>query len=164
LEKNMSRLVSPAELSRDTLVAIVSKVQGRMYLDLDEHGTEFWNPGKEWSCCDVCQDVQDLFHEHGLVPGEEQAYGDAPSAPQGNTVHCLVEWAESNGLESHDLDELVHDCTNSTASDVNNAGLRGQIDFLFAHLGESAVRTTLKETARSKHSLDSTITSWSSTP
>ena len=106
----MSRLVLPHELSRDVLVEIVSRVQGRLYLDLDEHGTEFWNPGKEWGCCDVCQDVQDMLHEHGLVPGDEQAYEEAVSIPQGDNIRSLVEWAESNGVESDDLDELVHDC------------------------------------------------------
>ena len=68
----MSLLVSPCQLSHQALVAIVSAIQSRLYLDRDEHGTEFWNPGKQWSCWDVCQDVQDTLHEHGLVPGEEQ--------------------------------------------------------------------------------------------
>ena len=131
----MSRLVLPQELSRDVLVGIVSRVQGRLYLDLDEHGTEFWNPGKEWSCCDVCQDVQGMLHEHGLVPGDEQAYEEVVSGPQGNSVRSLVEWAESNGVGSDDLDEFVHDCASSTASDANNAGLDGQIELLVEHLG-----------------------------
>ena len=148
----MSRLVSPTELSRETLASIVSRVQGRMYLDLDEHGTEFWNPGKQWSCCDVCQDIQDLLHGHGLVPGEEQAYEEAAPTPQGDVIQSLVEWAESNGVESDDLDELVHDYASSTASDANNAGLHGQLDFLVAQLGESAVRASLAKIADLKQS------------
>jgi len=59
------------DLTREDLVEIVSGIQTRLYLDMDGTGREFWNPGKEWSCCDVCQDVQDLLHHHGLVPGDE---------------------------------------------------------------------------------------------
>lgn len=66
-------VVSLAEqLASDVLIEIVSGIQTRLYLDVDDGGQEFWNPAKDWSCCDVCQDVQDLLHRHGLVPGDEQ--------------------------------------------------------------------------------------------
>jgi len=107
-----------------------------MYLDLDEHGTEFWNPGKEWSCCDVCQDIQDALHEHNLVPGEEQAYQEAVSPPPGHNTERLVVWAESNSLGPEDLDDLVHDCAGTTASEINNRGLAVQIEYLVDQLGE----------------------------
>jgi hypothetical protein len=67
----MATLESAEDLPRQTLVEIVSCIQARLYLDMDGTGREFWNSGKEWSCCDVCQDVQDLLHHHGLVPGDE---------------------------------------------------------------------------------------------
>lgn len=70
----MPRVVLPGELSRETLIAIVAKVQGILYLDLSREGLEFWNPAKEWSGADVCDDIQDVLHEHGLVPGDEQDY------------------------------------------------------------------------------------------
>ena len=132
----MSRLVLPKELSRETLASIVSKVQGRMYLDLDGHGTKFWNPGKEWSCSDVCQDIQGALHKYGLVPGDEQAYEEAVSDPQLNSVGSLVGWAESNGLKPEDLDDLIHDCASATASEINNQGLGVQIEYLVDQLGE----------------------------
>jgi hypothetical protein len=66
-----STLKSPEALSREALVEIVSGIQSRLYLDMDGTGREFWNPGKDWSCWDVCQDVQDLLYRHGLVPGDE---------------------------------------------------------------------------------------------
>lgn len=67
----MATLKFAEDLPREALVEIASSVQARLYLDMDGTGREFWNPGKEWSCCDVCQDVQDLLHHHGLVPGDE---------------------------------------------------------------------------------------------
>jgi hypothetical protein len=71
-EHDVAAAMALAEgLTREALVELVSGIQARLYLDLDGHGREFWNPGKEWSCCDVCQDVQDLLHHHGLVPGDE---------------------------------------------------------------------------------------------
>ena len=71
-EHDVAAAMALAEgLTREALVELVSGIQARLYLDIDSTGREFWNPAKEWSCCDVCQDVQDLLHHHGLVPGDE---------------------------------------------------------------------------------------------
>jgi len=71
-EHDAAAALAPADdLTREALVEVVSGIQTRLYLDMDGTGREFWNPGKQWSCCDVCQDVQDLLHHHGLVPGDE---------------------------------------------------------------------------------------------
>jgi len=117
-----------------------------MYLDLDEHGTEFWNPGKEWSGCDVCQDIQNALHEHDLVPGEEQAYEKAMSPPPGHNTESLVVWAESNRLGPEDLDDLVHDCAGTTASKINNRGLAVQIEYLVGQLGAPGASAQLTGT------------------
>ncbi len=69
----------PHQLSRDALLALVAGVQGRMYLDLDGEGREFWNPGKEWSGADICMEIQGLLHQHGLVPGDEEEYVPPPA-------------------------------------------------------------------------------------
>ncbi len=63
----------PHELSRDALLAIVAGVQGRMYLDMNREGREFWNPDKAWNA-DTCMEIQELLHQHGLVPGDEEVY------------------------------------------------------------------------------------------
>jgi len=62
-------LKSAEALPREALVEIVSGIQARLHLDMDGTEREFWNPGKGWSCWDVCQDVQDLLYRHGLVQG-----------------------------------------------------------------------------------------------
>jgi hypothetical protein len=144
-----ARVQTAHNLPRVVLVEIVAGIQGRMYLELDERGSEFWNPGKQWSCGDVCQDVQDILHRYGLVPGEEQPYEDKVSGA-GDDIAQLVEFAETSGIESGDLDELVHECAAATASAINNSGLSGQINFLVEQLGEADVETSLSELAASK--------------
>lgn len=145
----MSHLVSPCHLSHQTLSEIVSRIQRRLYLDSDEHGTEFWNPTKDWSCADVCQDVQELLHRHGLVPGEEHARDETAPASENRSIESLVAWVESRGVESDDLDELVHDCCSTTASDINNRGLAEQIRFLVDQLGESDAAAQVTEIGNS---------------
>ena len=65
---------TPDQLSQDELLDIVQAVQRRLYLDHDNEGAEFWNPDKQWSGADVCQDLAGLFDQHGLVPAREEAY------------------------------------------------------------------------------------------
>ena len=41
-----------------------------------------------------------------------------------------LEWCEQNNIEPDDLDEIVHDAASSMASNSNNEGITGQIEFL----------------------------------
>lgn len=42
----------------------------------------------------------------------------------------VLEWCEQNNIEPYDLDEIVHEAASSMASDCNNEGITGQIEFL----------------------------------
>jgi hypothetical protein len=153
----------PHQLSRDALLAIVAGVQERMYLDLDAEGREFWNPAKEWSGADICMEIQSLLHQHGLVPGDDENYsprqtaandvdGRVPQtadAPE-NTLAALVAEAMAQGLSCEDLDNAVHDAVGGLATNVNNAGLEAQIEFLVLRLGAAETRRLLEACSADK--------------
>jgi len=63
---------TPDQLSQDELLGIVQAVQDRLYLDQNESGAAFWNPDKQWSGADVCQDLAGILDRHGLVPDCEE--------------------------------------------------------------------------------------------
>ena len=44
--------------------------------------------------------------------------------------NSIDEWLKNNNIQPEDLDDLVHDAASSMASNSNNEGLSGQIDFL----------------------------------
>jgi hypothetical protein len=125
---------------------IVARIQGRMYLDLDESGGEYWNPGKQWSCADVCQDIQDTLHRYDLVPSDEQPYEEVASGAEGDIAQ-LVELAEASGVEPSDLDDIVHECASATAGAINNSGLWDQIEYLLGQLGHADTEKRLSELA-----------------
>jgi len=45
-------------------------------------------------------------------------------------VDKLVEEVEKDGMESHELDDQIHDAKSSEAADINNGGLPAQIRYL----------------------------------
>jgi hypothetical protein len=47
----------------------------------------------------------------------------------------LKETLQKNGIEASSLDDIVHDAASSKASDANNGGTEGQIDFLLNTCG-----------------------------
>jgi hypothetical protein len=67
----------PADLDPQSLQKIVESIQGYLYLDLDQRGSEYWNPDKPISCADVCEHVVGLLGEHGLVPERAESFDDA---------------------------------------------------------------------------------------
>lgn len=140
----------PHQLSRDALLAIVADVQERMYLDLDAQGREFWNPGKQWSGADVCQDIQDVLHQHGMVPGEEQDCMPTTTESPLTSAAELVAWAQSQGLNPEDLDDKIHDHVAVAASNLNNRGLSAQIEFLVGQFGAVETRKLLTEVISDK--------------
>ncbi len=80
----------PQHLSRAALLAIVAGVQGRMYLDMNAEGREYWNPDKGWEGADICMEIQDLLNQHGLVPGDEEQYVLPPAGDAGEQlIICL---------------------------------------------------------------------------
>lgn len=143
----MSKLVTPHELSRQALVEIASGVQALLYLDVKGE-REFWNPGKDWSGADVCESIQNLLHQHGLVPGDEEPCDGGPRPD----VRQLVDWAKSQGLQPDDLDDAVHDNATALASGINNGGLAEQIEFLVDQQGVQETQALLTGIAGGKTS------------
>ncbi len=134
-----------SELTRFQLQRLVAEIQGRLYLDLDEEGTEYWDPDKEWECSDLCQEISALLDELGLMPDDVQPFSSASKE-----IEFLEELATSHGVVPEALDELVHECASSEASDINNGGLESQIEFLVHRLGKARARTMLQEVVESK--------------
>jgi hypothetical protein len=132
------------------LEAIIAKVQGLLYLDMDRNGREFWNPAKEWSGADVCQDIQDVLQQHGLVPVNEQDCAQPATASPATSAAELVSWAQSQGLSPEDLDDEIHDQVAVAASNLNNRGLSAQIEFLVGQFGAVETRKLLAELASDK--------------
>lgn len=48
-------------------------------------------------------------------------------------IQSIVSNLEELDASPSDLDEFVHDCANSVASDVNNAGIEAQVEFLLGN-------------------------------
>lgn len=57
----------PGSLVPSALEQIVEKVQGILWLDLDEDGHDAWNKDKEWSA-DTIEAVADVLIAAGLRP------------------------------------------------------------------------------------------------
>ena len=146
----MSRLITPSELSREVLVEIVSRLQSLLYLDMDRNGREFWNPAKEWGGADVCQDIQCVLYEYGLVPGEEQDCVPTTTESPPTSTAALVAWVQSQGLGPEDLDDEIHDQVSVLASSLNNRGLSAQIEFLVGQFGAVETRKLLVELVSDK--------------
>jgi hypothetical protein len=70
-------------------------------------------------------DFDQVDHQR-LVTSIETISLDRNAVKDGTTSATLDEW----GLKCEDLDEAVHETASAWASDANNGGLAGQIEFL----------------------------------
>jgi hypothetical protein len=61
-------------------------------------------------------------------------------ANQTEELQKLMTIAKQNNVGENFLDEYVHDCASSLASDANNEGVPGQLKFLLTHWGSDAVK------------------------
>jgi hypothetical protein len=59
----------------------------------------------------------------------------------------LLEWLEKNNIQPEDLDEIVHEAASSIASNSNNEGLSGQVEFLkdVAGWGDENIKRALSQ-------------------
>ena len=75
-----------------------------------------------------------------------------PKARSGESTSAaeLIDWAESQGLLSEDLDGEIHDRASAAASDLNNGGLPAQIGFLVGQFGVAETRKLLTQIVADK--------------
>jgi hypothetical protein len=73
---------------------------------------------------------------------------DEPDDDRDEPIDDLLAKAEAAGLETADLDEIVHDLTSSIAADVNNEGLEGQLRYLIDQMGVQGVMQQLDRLAK----------------
>lgn len=76
------------------------------------------------------------------VPDDEEESSDDQVARN------LVETAERLGLDTEQIDELVHEQFSQMASAINNEGLEAQLAFLAGRLGTQAVDDELRQLGR----------------
>ena len=56
---------------------------------------------------------------------------------------CYARQTEAAGLESEDLDEVVHELVASIAANMNNSGMEGQLGYLIEEMGIQAATKQL---------------------
>ena len=71
---------STKALTIDQLRGIVDRIQGLLYLDLDEAGREVWNPDKAWSP-DTLEEIAQCLTENQLVPTKVTPWTEPADSP-----------------------------------------------------------------------------------
>ena len=61
----------------------------------------------------------------------------------------VIDYIDGNGL-SERLDELVHELASHQASEANNCGAEGQIEFITSRLGNEVARKEIKKILESE--------------
>ncbi|MFD8565152.1 hypothetical protein ACFV1N_48480 [Streptosporangium canum] len=99
-----------------------------------------------------------LVDDTGDVLTTEQPFSTYPSESEmeaasvrrlhhAATVDTFTTWAERAGITPEDLDMTIHDLLSERASNVNNEGLSGQIEYMIESCGEVGARELLVDCA-----------------
>ena len=85
------------EMTAGVKTAIIYMLVVRLYGDITEDGTYVWDPDKEWSGADVCQDIAEILNAAGLVP-TERSRRDAPTS-EGIVLadYGVIAWPDDDG-------------------------------------------------------------------
>ena len=70
------------QLNQEELLEIVESIQGFLYLDLDDDGSEVWNPDKPCSGADTVDHIMHVLDGHELVPQTTMPYESSPSSTE----------------------------------------------------------------------------------
>ena len=95
-------------------------------------------------------------HEDGTTIGYrerqmmEAIIADAPDVQQirRNAIESKIGQLEVLGVDSVNLDNLVHDCASIDGTKANNGGFRGQLEFLYDRWGVVPANQAIDELVR----------------
>jgi hypothetical protein len=80
---------------------------------------------------------------HQVIRDDEGRTDGVRSVP----AHRLVALAEELDVDPFHLDDLVHDLSSNSASEINNDGLEAQIPFLLDEVGEVETEQAIRSAA-----------------
>jgi hypothetical protein len=67
----------------------------------------------------------------------------APSGNRDQELRDLLALARRHGINSDDLDDVVHEVVSEQATQINNGGLEAQLSYLIDAIGPAKARATL---------------------
>lgn len=121
-----------------------------MYLRGDVYGYEVVNSEGEF--VDSCWGFYGYYEKSGLleaardiIDGLEQEGNIDKPAPEQDTQSLAKQLLKDITIEEGALDELIHDMKAREASDINNAGLEAQVEYLIESCGAEGAKEWLKE-------------------
>ena len=104
---------------------------------------------RTWKCPECGNTVQadyDWLAEHGNpVCDCDTDMKLLPAVDDAGVFRLAYEKLAVAGVESEDVDEMIHELYANTAADVNNGGLEDQIRCLLREIGEEATMKQLDE-------------------
>ena len=75
----------------------------------------------------------------------------APSGNRDRELRDLLALAQQHGINSDDLDDIVHELISEQATQINNGGLEAQLSYLIDAIGPAQARAML-DADSGKHS------------